>query len=126
MAGQGGVSVMDFTDPAHPSEITYFDRGPTDGKMLVGCRKVTITSCYASTGEDPSAGFESSALGFPPTPTTCFLVSWALSNLKGKPQQTSPASRTFRAMQRNHVLEGFASSPKSSIIRLLHGAADCR
>ncbi|UCC25552.1 MAG: hypothetical protein JSU98_00380 [Gemmatimonadales bacterium] len=25
---QGGVSVMDFTDPANPFEIAYFDRGP--------------------------------------------------------------------------------------------------
>ena len=27
---QGGISVMDFTDPAHPYEIAYFDRGPID------------------------------------------------------------------------------------------------
>ena len=26
---------MDFTDPAHPFEIAYFDRGPIDPKMLV-------------------------------------------------------------------------------------------
>ena len=26
---------MDFTDPAHPQEIAYFDRGPIDPKMLV-------------------------------------------------------------------------------------------
>ncbi|MGB6670051.1 MAG: hypothetical protein WBE73_17010 [Candidatus Acidiferrum sp.] len=32
---QGGVSVMDFTDTAHPFEIAYFDRGPIDPKMLV-------------------------------------------------------------------------------------------
>jgi len=32
---QGGVSVMDFTDPAHAFEIAYFDRGPIDAKMLV-------------------------------------------------------------------------------------------
>jgi len=32
---QGGVSVMDFTDPMHPQEIAYFDRGPIDPKMLV-------------------------------------------------------------------------------------------
>ena len=32
---QGGVSVMDFTDPMHPREIAYFDRGPIDPKMLV-------------------------------------------------------------------------------------------
>jgi hypothetical protein len=32
---QGGVSVMDFTDAAHPYEIAYFDRGPVDGKQLI-------------------------------------------------------------------------------------------
>jgi hypothetical protein len=32
---QGGVSVMDFTDPEHPVEIAYFDRGPVDPKVLV-------------------------------------------------------------------------------------------
>jgi hypothetical protein len=32
---QGGVSIMDFTDPAKPFEIAYFDRGPIDPKMLV-------------------------------------------------------------------------------------------
>jgi hypothetical protein len=32
---QGGISVMDFTDPTHPFEIAYFDRGPIDPKMLV-------------------------------------------------------------------------------------------
>ena len=32
---QGGVSVMDFTDPEHPVEIAYFDRGPIDPKMLI-------------------------------------------------------------------------------------------
>jgi hypothetical protein len=32
---QGGVSVMDFTDPANPFEIAYFDRGPIDPNILV-------------------------------------------------------------------------------------------
>jgi hypothetical protein len=32
---QGGISVMDFTDAAHPYEIAYFDRGPIDPKILV-------------------------------------------------------------------------------------------
>jgi hypothetical protein len=27
---QGGVSMMDFTDPTHPFEMAYFDRGPLD------------------------------------------------------------------------------------------------
>jgi hypothetical protein len=29
---QGGVSVFDFSDPAHPVEIAFFDRGPLDPK----------------------------------------------------------------------------------------------
>ena len=32
---QGGVSVFDFTDPAHAKEIAYFDRGPIDASKLV-------------------------------------------------------------------------------------------
>ena len=32
---QGGISVMDFTDPKNPIEIAYFDRGPVDPNMLV-------------------------------------------------------------------------------------------
>lgn len=32
---QGGISVMDFTDPNRPIEIAYFDRGPIDPKMVV-------------------------------------------------------------------------------------------
>ncbi|MEJ7848211.1 MAG: hypothetical protein WKF92_09005 [Pyrinomonadaceae bacterium] len=32
---QGGISIMDFTDPAAPVEIGYFDRGPIDAKMLL-------------------------------------------------------------------------------------------
>jgi hypothetical protein len=32
---QGGISIMDFTDPVHPFEIAYFDRGPIDPKVLV-------------------------------------------------------------------------------------------
>ena len=32
---QGGISVFDFTDAAHPVEIAYFDRGPIFSDMLV-------------------------------------------------------------------------------------------
>ena len=32
---QGGISIMDFTEPEKPVEIAYFDRGPVDEKMLV-------------------------------------------------------------------------------------------
>jgi hypothetical protein len=33
---QGGISVFDWTDPAHPKEIAFFDRGPMDSTKLVG------------------------------------------------------------------------------------------
>jgi hypothetical protein len=32
---QGGVSVFDFTDAAHPVEIAFFDRGPIDATTLI-------------------------------------------------------------------------------------------
>jgi LVIVD repeat len=31
---QGGISVFDWTDAAHPKEIAYFDRGPMDATRL--------------------------------------------------------------------------------------------
>ena len=31
---QGGISVFDFTDPAHPKEIAFFDRGPADTTQI--------------------------------------------------------------------------------------------
>ena len=32
---QGGLSVMEFTDPANPVEIAFFDRGPIDEDQLI-------------------------------------------------------------------------------------------
>jgi hypothetical protein len=31
---QGGISLVDFSDPSHPKEIAYFDRGPMDANKL--------------------------------------------------------------------------------------------
>jgi hypothetical protein len=33
---QGGLSVFEWTDPAHPREIAFFDRGPNDATTPVG------------------------------------------------------------------------------------------
>ena len=33
---QGGISVFDFTDAAHPQEIAFFDRGPMDSTLTLG------------------------------------------------------------------------------------------
>ncbi|MBA2354118.1 MAG: hypothetical protein H0V80_05555 [Acidobacteria bacterium] len=32
---QGGISVMDFTDSAHPKEVAFFDRGPLDATQII-------------------------------------------------------------------------------------------
>jgi hypothetical protein len=32
---QGGIDVIDFTDPNHPYEVAYFDRGPVDASKMV-------------------------------------------------------------------------------------------
>ena len=32
---QGGISMFDWTDPKHPTEIAYFDRGPIDTVLAV-------------------------------------------------------------------------------------------
>ena len=55
---QGGLSVFDFTDPANPLEIAYFDRGPATSRL--------VTAGYWSTywyngfiyGAEISRGFE--------------------------------------------------------------------
>ena len=33
---QGGLSIFEWTDPTHPHEIGFFDRGPNDGTRMVG------------------------------------------------------------------------------------------
>ena len=33
---QGGISVFDWTDAAHPREIAFFDRGPVDSTRMAG------------------------------------------------------------------------------------------
>ncbi len=46
---QGGVNVFDFTDPAKPFEIAYFDRGPIDAPPPAGERAaITIGGSWGA------------------------------------------------------------------------------
>ncbi len=47
---QGGVSVMEFTDPDHPKELAYFDRGPIDRPPLIDAGGPPATGGRASRG----------------------------------------------------------------------------
>ena len=47
---QGGVNVIDFTDPDHPFEIAFFDRGPIDAPSqdTTGRRRGTIGGSWGA------------------------------------------------------------------------------
>ncbi|MGH3461119.1 MAG: LVIVD repeat-containing protein [Kribbellaceae bacterium] len=64
---QGGASLVDFTDSAHPVEIGFFDRGPVDASRLV-LSGFWSTYWYngAVFGSEIGRGFDSLRL----TPTT--------------------------------------------------------
>jgi len=47
---QGGVDVIDFTDPDHPFEIAYFDRGPVDAPAEPGDTAQAVSRLRGSIG----------------------------------------------------------------------------
>ncbi|GJG89455.1 hypothetical protein tb265_46360 [Gemmatimonadetes bacterium T265] len=47
---QGGVDVIDFTDPDHPFEIAYFDRGPVDPPPAPGAAPDSAGAAGAARG----------------------------------------------------------------------------
>jgi hypothetical protein len=53
---QGGVSVMDFTDPANPTELAYFDRGPIDSPPQVDVPSVAGQQQASGRGRNTTGG----------------------------------------------------------------------
>ncbi len=49
---QGGVDVSDFTDPDHPYEVAFFDRGPVD----LPSDTMPVTVAGSAAGAPPAAG----------------------------------------------------------------------
>ena len=59
---QGGIDVSDFTDPDHPFEVAYFDRGPVDSPadsmqvVAAGNAAGSVTNAANSTTATPAGG----------------------------------------------------------------------
>jgi hypothetical protein len=95
---QGGISVFDWTDPAHPREIGYFDRGPMDSTQLVGAGSWSaywyngyIVSSEIARGLDilelvPSAFISQNEID------AARQVHFDFLNVQNQPQLTWPAS----------------------------------
>jgi hypothetical protein len=95
---QGGISVFDWTDPRHPREIAYFDRGPMDSTKLVGAGSWSaywyngyIVSSEIARGLDilelvPSAQLSQNEID------AAKLVHFDFLNVQSQPHLTWPAS----------------------------------
>ncbi|HMC19619.1 MAG TPA: hypothetical protein VKH16_10330, partial [Gemmatimonadales bacterium] len=95
---QGGVSVFDWTDPSHPTEIAFFDRGPMDGTKPVGAGSWSaywynghIYSSEIARGLDvldlvPSGFLSSNEIA------AAELVHWDYFNTQDQPHIVWPAS----------------------------------
>jgi len=95
---QGGVSVFDWTDAAHPKEIAYFDRGPMDSTKLVGAGSWSaywyngyIVSSEIGRGLDVFE-LEPSALLSQNEIDAAKLVHFDYLNVQDQPKLTWPAS----------------------------------
>ena len=50
---QGGVNVIDFTDPTNPIEIAWFDRGPlSDSELYTGASATGNVVLHVPQGDD--------------------------------------------------------------------------
>jgi hypothetical protein len=95
---QGGISVFDWTDPARPREIAYFDRGPADATKLIPAGSWSaywyngvIVSSEIARGLDifellPSGHLSQNEIDAAKT------VRFAYKNTQGQPRIVWPAS----------------------------------
>jgi len=95
---QGGVSVFDWTDAAHPQEIAFFDRGPMDSTKLDGAGS---WSAYWYNGVIVSSEIGRGLDVFELTPSALLsqneidaakLVHFDYLNVQDQPQLSWPAS----------------------------------
>jgi hypothetical protein len=114
---QGGLSVFDWTDPRHPKEIAFFDRGPIDStRMESGGYWSTYWYNGVIVGSEMARGldiFELTPSGFISQNEIDAAKSVHLDyfNTQGQPRITWPATFSLaRAyldqLERAHTLEG--------------------
>ena len=121
---QGGISVFDWTDAAHPKEIAFFDRGPVDstrlqmgGSWSVYWYNGSIVSSEIARGMDiaeltPSQYISQNEIDAAKT------VRWNYLNAQGQPKIEWPASFSLAKafvdqLERNRCL----SSSRISAVR---------
>jgi len=134
---QGGISVFDWTDAAHPREIAFHDRGPVDSTRIAGGGSWSaywyngvIVSSEISRGLDifeltPSAFISQNELDAART------VHYDYLNTQGQPQMVWPASFALAKayadqLERSHGLTAARlTSVRSALTRAegLSGAA---
>jgi hypothetical protein len=128
---QGGVSIFDFTDPAHAKEIAYFDRGAIDSTKLVrgGYWAAYYYNGYLY-GSDKARGFDIFKL----TPTADLtqneidaanLVHFAQLNVQTQPKIVWPAAfPVARAYLDQLVRDHGLSADQTSAISTALGRAE--
>jgi hypothetical protein len=120
---QGGISVFDFTDPANPFEIAYFDRGPiSDERLYTGGQWSTYWYNGLIIGSEIARGLDVLRL----TPSdhltaneleAANLVSWDEFNPQHQPMVTWPDHPAVaRAYADQLVRSGAISADQRSML----------